>query len=142
MTISHPYTRSGRTGRFPHPGPQPTIPKARRRRRQRRSRRRPFSFPSLGFGCSFLSRFLRVKMVKLQLKMVKLRLKIVEKCHHTPDSRRVGFPPFLLSGAPGLKYGSILEFGPMQDIAVWLKTEMSGGRPKGVLSSALALPSG
>ena len=64
------------------------------------------------------------------------------KCHHTPDSRRVGFPPFLLSGAPGLKYGSILEFGPMQDIAVWLKTEMSGGRPKGVLSSALALPSG
>ena len=64
------------------------------------------SFPSLGFGCSFLSRFLRVKMVKLQLKMVKLRLKIVEKCHHTPDSRRVGFPPFLLSGAPGLKYGS------------------------------------
>ena len=81
-------------------------------------------------------------MVKLQLKMVKLRLKIVEKCHHTPDSRRVGFPPFLLYGAPGLKYGSILEFGPMQDIAVWLKTEMSGGRPKGVLSSALALPSG
>ena len=67
---------------------------------------------------------------------------VAEKCHHTPDSRRVGFPPFLLSGAPGLKYGSILEFGPMQDIAVWLKTEMSGGRPKGVLSSALALPSG
>jgi len=101
------------------------------------------SFPSLGFGCSFLSRFLRVKMVKLQLKMVKLRLKIVENVTTcTPDSRRVGFPPLLLSGAPGLKYGSILEFGPMQDIAVWLKTEMSGGRPKGVLSSALALPSG
>jgi len=66
------------------------------------------------------------------LKMVK---NVAEKCHHTPDWRRVGFPPFLLSGAPGLKYGSILEFGPIKDIAVWLKTEMSGGRPKGVLSS-------
>ena len=66
------------------------------------------------------------------LKMVK---NVAEKCHHTPDWRRVGFPPFLLSGARGLKYGPILEFGPIQDIAVWLKTEMSGGRPKGVLSS-------